>query len=142
MFSKEIIIVQSRKVYVAASSRELERAEAAIQALKDLGHTVTHEWPPLVRAVGEANPQGATDDMRYHWAFEDLAGVAAADVFWLLMPYSEGFGAGVELGYAIASFTPVVVSGPHKRSIFAACAETVYNTDLDALKAEFGHGCI
>jgi len=136
-------MAKSFTVYVAASSRELERAEGAIQALKDLGHTVVHDWPALVRAVGSANPRHASDDKRMMWASEDLNGVSDADVFWLLMPNVEGgFGAGVELGYAIAGQGAIVCSGPVKRSIFTVYADRVYDTDLDALKAEFGHGVL
>lgn len=132
-----IIIVPSYKVYVAGGSHEIARCEDAIQALKDLGHTVVHNWPAMVRAVGSANPADATDDMRHAWAEQDLDGVAAADILWLLMPDREGFGAAVELGYAIGSDTEIIVSGPHQRSIFTVYADRVYPTDLDALKAEF-----
>ena len=130
----------SHKVYVAASSRELARAEGAIQALRDLGHEVTHDWPRMVRAVGEANPADADDVLRLQWAEEDLLGIRAADTFWLLMPDYGGFGAGVELGYALGNllgYVRVIVSGQHTNSIFTVYADAVYPTDLAALKAEF-----
>lgn len=138
--SEGIIIVPAYKVYVAGGSHEIARCEDAIQALRDLGHTVVHDWPRMVREVGSANPRDATDDMRQAWAEQDLDGVAEADVLWLLMPEREGFGAAVELGYAIAGGADIVISGPHQRSIFTVYADRVYPTDLDALKAEFMRG--
>ncbi len=127
------------RVYVAGSSAQLERVKSAMAALREIGHTVTHAWPELVEEVGEANPLDATDAARRMWAADDLRGVYDADVLWLLMPSEGGFGAAVELGYALAHGIPVVVSGGDvKRSIFTVFG-TCYDRDDQALDAVFRH---
>jgi nucleoside 2-deoxyribosyltransferase len=52
------------------------------------------------------------------------------------MPFEGGFGAGVELGYAIAKSIPIVCSGSCTRSIFTAFADC-YDRDDQALDAVF-----
>lgn len=135
------------RVYVAASSNELARAKWAIKELRELGHVVTHDWPAEVESVGSANPPDARETDRVIWADGDLVGIEEADVFWLLMPEAEGFGAGVELGYALAMghfvggpSPRVVCSGPVARSIFTALADKLYIHDCDALYSEFHRG--
>jgi hypothetical protein len=133
------------RIYVAASSKELDRAKWAINELRALGHTVTHDWPAEVEKVGSANPTDATIDEAASWSIEDLDGVDDAEVLWLLVPEADGFGAGVELGYAIclrdrtfdAPPIHIVCSGPYLRSIFTSLADALYMTDMDALHAEF-----
>lgn len=133
------------RIYVAASSNELARAKAAMNALRELGHTITHDWVTEVERVGSANPVDATLDEAAMWADEDLQGVEAAEVVWLLAPERDGFGAGVELGYAIAlgmwdmdkQDLRIVCSGPYQRSIFTSMADALYMSDADALHAEF-----
>ncbi len=124
-------------VYVAASSKELGRAKTVMSMLRNAGHTVTHDWPAIIEARGMANPVDATEDERWDWAIDDLAGVAKADVLWLLVPAENGAGAFVELGYALARKKPVICSGPFLRSIFTAMA-VCYDSDLAAFETEFG----
>lgn len=126
------------KVYVAASSGQLDRATAAMNALEERGHTVTHDWVTEVRLVGEANPLDASQLEQLRWARADLAGVLDADIFWLLMPSSGGFGAAVELGYAIAKGIPIIVSGGvPSRSIFTSFATDCLDRDDLALNKYF-----
>jgi nucleoside 2-deoxyribosyltransferase len=125
------------RIYVAASSDQLERAKAAIEALQANGHVVTHDWTIAVEEHGTANPRDATVEQRAAWATDDLTGVHDADILWLLMPGQGGFGAAVELGYALAHGRPIVVSGGDPmRSIFTAFA-TVYDRDDQALAEAF-----
>lgn len=125
------------RVYVAGSSDQLDRVEAAMDALAEKGHVVVHDWCAAVRQVGEANPPDASLYARLRWARDDLAGVDSAQVLWVLMPSKEGFGAGVELGYAIAKGIPIVVSGTHSRSIFTAFAVDCFDRDDQALDHYF-----
>ncbi len=126
------------KIYVAASSKELERAKAAMAAVEALGHTISHDWVKCVEEEGEANPVSATHTQRANWAEDDLAGVQEADVLWLLMPEDAGFGAGVEFGYALSKpWKRIVVSGAFERSIFPALANACYTDDDAALEQEF-----
>lgn len=124
------------RIYVAGSSRQLERVKAAMAALRSLGHTITHDWVALVEEYGEANPVDAATSTMRRWAADDLAGVYNADMVWLLMPETEGFGAAVEMGYAIAHGVPVIVSGAHARSVFTSLA-SCYDRDDLALAEEF-----
>jgi hypothetical protein len=123
-------------VYVAASSLQLDRAKAAMALLVNAGHSVAHDWCGIIEARGEANPADASNDDRWDWAIDDLAGVKAADVVWLLVPETEGAGAFVELGYALANDIPVVCSGVYQRSIFTAMA-VCYDRDDQAFATEF-----
>lgn len=127
---------RSLKVYVAASSKQLDRAKAAMQLLRLAGHSIAHDWVTEVEAVGSANPPDATNDERWDWAIDDLAGVKAADVVWFLVPDTEGAGAFVELGYALAIEKPVICSGLYQRSIFTAMA-VCYDRDDQAFETEF-----
>lgn len=124
------------RVYVAASSKQLDRARAAMAQLRAAGHTVTHDWPTIIEARGTANPLDATDDERWDWAIDDLEGVKAADVLWFLVPAEEGAGAFVELGYALAIKKPVICSGAYARSIFTAMT-VCYDRDDLAFDTEF-----
>jgi hypothetical protein len=126
------------RIYVAASSKELGRAKWAMDAVRKLGHDITHDWVQCVEEEGEANPASASYTQRANWAEDDLCGVQEADVLWLLMPESEGFGAAVELGYALSKpYKRVVVSGCHERTIFTALANACYDNDGAALAQEF-----
>lgn len=127
------------RVYVAGSSRQLGRVRAAMERLKAAGHTVVHDWPTIIEAQGEANPADATQDERWDWAIDDLAGVKAADCLWFLVPAEEGAGAFVELGYALAIGKPVICSGTYQRSIFTSMA-VCYDRDDQAFDTEFEVG--
>jgi nucleoside 2-deoxyribosyltransferase len=125
------------KVYVAASSKQMDRASQAMAQLRAAGHEVVHDWPAIIEARGVANPLDATQDERWDWAIDDLQGVKRADVLWLLVPNEEGAGAFVELGYALALGKPVIASGVYLRSIFTAMA-ACYDRDDQAFQTEFG----
>jgi hypothetical protein len=124
------------RVYVAASSKQLDRARMWMAALRAMGHTISHDWTASIEERGEANPPDATRDECWDWAIDDFAGIDTADVVWVLMPTTEGFGAAVELGYALALRKPVIVSGVWNRSIFTAMA-VCYDRDDQAFETEF-----
>ncbi len=124
------------KVYVAASSLQMDRARDVMAQLRAAGHEVVHDWCSIIEARGVANPSDSTQDERWDWAIDDLQGVKRADVLWLLVPAEEGAGAFVELGYALALGKPVIASGAYLRSIFTAMA-ACYDRDDIAFKTEF-----
>jgi len=123
-------------IYVAASSKQMDRAREAMAKLRAAGHTIAHDWVAEVEAVGSANPPDATLEERWDWAIDDFAGIDRADVLWLLVPAEGGAGAWVELGYALAKRKPVICSGCHERSIFTAMA-VCYDRDDQAFDQEF-----
>lgn len=126
---------QKLRVYVAASSKELERAKWAMAQVRALGHDITHDWVRCVEQEGEANPAAATLSQCQKWAWDDLEGVSNADVVWVLMPDQDGFGAGVELGYALSNpYMRIICSGPTRRSIFSALADNCFPNDSDVVE--------
>jgi len=139
------------RVYVAAASSEMERAEKVMQALRDTGITVVSTWPQVIRKVGKANPMDAPRRQRAEWAAQDLTEVAQANVLWLLLPEKETIGAWIEFGHALmiaaaaeraaamglpGAFYRVICSGK-ERSIFTALVEHFETDDaaLDTLNA-------
>jgi nucleoside 2-deoxyribosyltransferase len=127
------------RVYVAASSAELERAAQAMDLVEGAGHELTHDWVSVVIERGDANPVDAPEGQRMAWAEADLEGVEEADVVWLLMPNTGGLGAFWECGYAHALGKRIVISGAvdrQRRTIFAA-GHAGYETDAIAFRAEF-----
>jgi hypothetical protein len=126
------------KVYVAASSKQIDRARAAMDRLRAAGHTVTHDWTASIAEVGCANPIDATRQQRRNWALDDLQGVLEADVLWVLMPADhDSFGAGVEFGRAIDSDVSRIVCSGACASIFTSLADAEYGRDDQAFEAEF-----
>lgn len=124
------------KVYVAASSDELDRAEAAMELLREAGFEVALNWVKTIRECGIANPeeQERDGDCRV-WAEASRGAVRGADAFWLLAPsVGAARGAFTELGIGIEREIPIVVSGPHARcSIFARLANELVPEDVRAL---------
>lgn len=127
------------RVYIAASSGDIERVKWAMEALRYRGHVVTHDWVAEVEKNGEGNPAQATPYQRECWAQDDLEGIDNCDVFWLLMPDDPSFGAGWESGYAYSEGKRMVVSGAFEKSIFPALVNC-YRFDSQALLLEFPGG--
>ena len=122
------------RVYVAGSSREMDRARAAMDYVRELGGVITFDWVAEIERVGSAN-DGLTDEQRRSSAAADLEGVEACDVFWLLAPETPSTGAWVELGIALGlrESIRIIVSGPgSKRSIFSALANIETPSDITA----------
>lgn len=124
-------------VYVAGSSKQLDRVRNAMEALRELGHTVAHDWVSIVEAVGSAHPDD--DSGRARFAKADLAAVAQADMLWLLYQ-DESVGAFWEAGYAQGRGIPVVVSGACEGNIFVANCDWNYDRDDQCLLCEFSNG--
>lgn len=126
------------KAYLAGASAELELCKHWRDRLRAAGVEITHDWIATIEAVGDANPADASREQRAKWADEDLDGVANADVFWLLMPPpGRGWGAGVELGYAVGrkdygTHVTIVVSGDDSHTIFGGLAPHYFATHEEA----------
>lgn len=89
-------------VYVAGSSRDLERVERVIAALRAIpGVVVPVDWPAQMRAHGP--DEGLPDEDRYLFAGDDAIGVGNCDAFVLLRPSADAPSAGawVEFGMAL-----------------------------------------
>lgn len=72
-------------IYVAASSKEIDRAERIIARLRERGHTIPFDWPAHIRA----NPGGAnqgTDEQLEEAAELCLRGALDAELVWVANP--------------------------------------------------------
>jgi hypothetical protein len=118
----ELPLRRVAKVYVAGSSAELERCEAAIALLEASGVHVTSTWPIVVRDHGGGNPRDASRDRRRLFSVADLGQVREADLVWVLVPPLDcpTRGAWLEAGYAHGLGKLVVFSGDTLQSIFCA----------------------
>ena len=113
------------KVYIAASSADIERAELWSSRLSIAGIEVVSTWMQTVRDVGDANPRAAERADRQRWAVEDLTQVRSCDLLWMLVPSTARAtrGAWLECGFAEALNKIVVFSGDTAQSVFCALGD-------------------
>lgn len=134
------------KIYVAASSAELERARAAMDWCREQGFEITHDWVAdvtLVRLEGGKADADLTPAEQLAFVVKDLDAVGEADLLWFLVPRPPAttVGAWVELGAAYELGRPVIVSGPHAAQMFCSAASQAFTSDFDArhyLVVKFG----
>jgi hypothetical protein len=97
------------KIYVAASSREIDRAEAAMAYDRGRGHTIGFDWTVDMRK--NAVPDRDLDAVSARkYALKDMDGIAASDALLFLSPVQPTKGAWWELGFAHGRNKIVVVS--------------------------------
>lgn len=109
------------RIYVAAASREHARATTAADAVRECGGFVCSTWLQTAPEKWAGKDDRYDVDVQRQCAESDLADLRSADVLWLLWPTQPTVGAYVELGYALAHGTRVVVSGAGcHSSIFTA----------------------
>lgn len=98
------------RVYVAGSSKEIERVRGAQAVFTNAGHTITYDWTVDYLA------QIDTLQMAGEKCTE---GVRTADLFYLCIPrHHPSIGAWVELGIAWATCAAVMGSGKGKIDIW------------------------
>ena len=124
------------KVYVGASSQEIERAAMWTDKIREAGFEVTSTWIDNIakHSPGDPNSRDAIDTDRASWSNTNLAQVRYADLLWLLVPTSkEGHGHGgyYEAGHAHALDKHLVFSGDTKQSIFTSMGQE-FADDLSA----------
>lgn len=131
------------KIYVAAASAEIERASAFMQFVRELGHDITHDWVPELRAQSVPESQLPVA-VRRASAQADLDGVRRADLLVVLVPHEAvpSRGTWVELGYAlglrsVTDLAPRVwCVGPFAMvTVFTELADARYFSDSAALTA-------
>jgi hypothetical protein len=126
----------NRKIYVAGGWNEKDSViRPYLDKLRQTGFEITHDWTTDIVVGTDADIPPLE---RVRRAQEDLAGVAAADFLWLVVPgYTGSRGSWVELGFAFglrATFKQkvIVISGvERKKSIFADLADFSFD-DHDA----------
>lgn len=99
------------KVYVAGKFEETVAVRAAQQALRDLGHEITHDWT-------QEDATGMEGDVLKAYyqkcAVQDYEGVLYSDVV-LVLNHPKLFGGASEMGMALAWGRPVYVVNPQIR---------------------------
>ena len=131
---------RSIKVYVAASSQEIPRAQRAMRRLRESGHTVVGDWtePVLARGYGgDANRQVPPTERRSE-SLACLRAIGEADAVLLLAPETRSCGCWVELGFALAERQRrpellVCSSGDTAQSIFCQLTHA-FRDDIGALR--------
>lgn len=125
------------RIYVAGASAEVDIVAAYIAQLRAHGAHITHDWTTSVLAAREAkrSDRDLSEKDRALHACDDVDGVRRAGSFWLLVPdvATAGCGCWIELGYALANRSRVVVSGDWRRSIFTALAHHRFDSHAAAL---------
>lgn len=130
-----------KKVYVAASSEEQNRARAAIEQLHRAGIECTSNWIECIaqRCDNIPNPRGHADDLkiiRGNAVHGNKKAIREADILWFLVPdvgIAPGCGGFYEAGFADALEKELVFSGDTQRSVFTVSGEE-FDNDLDAFE--------
>lgn len=119
------------RVYVAASSQEVDRARYAMRAVERAGCELTHDWTQDLAAVGCAQGYALPSRRRREIAERDLMAIRRADVLWLLIPETRTAGAWAEWGYAWAVCPTLIASGCERDEapLFIELADHVFRTD-------------
>jgi hypothetical protein len=138
------------KIYVAGSSKDLERAQGAFDVIRDIpGILLAFDWISLIiKNNGSAN-RNLPRDVRREIAALALNAAADADVFWLLCPTVDNlsFGVWAELGAFVTAHRrdpmPILSSGGDPEiSIFSEVATSQFEYDWEAagwIRGKWGH---
>ena len=123
-------------VYIAASSRDLERVRWAQQALVAVGATLAHDWTQTL--AHDERAMNRRDRSRL--ASECIEGVRSCGLFWMLAPPCPSCGAWSELGVAIQRVERpiIIVSGTveqRMQSLFTDAPEVSHHTSDNAAVA-------
>ncbi len=124
------------RVYIAASSREVERVRAAQAAVAARGWELTLDWlTPMLALIADGKTDATlSEEEAADHATRDLRAIDDADAVWYLIPREPTKGAYVEFGYALGTGTLIVASGAPRTSIFEAMADA-HVRDEDACDA-------
>lgn len=103
------------KVYVAGKFEEKNRVSALMLTLKELGHTITHDW---TTATEEGQTPSTLCDYLEKQSILDYNGILNCDVV-IVLAHPEGKGLYVEMGIALSAYKPVIyVDRPDTNCIF------------------------
>ena len=126
------------KVYVACSSKEINRAERAMDEIRKRGGTITFDWTVDVRQWGSKAPD---EVIGLRCAMSDLGGVRDADVVLVLDSTEPSYGRTIEHGAALVLGKILVVSGPTHGRIWETLEHArVEGDDMTAIDMVFALG--
>lgn len=125
------------RIYVAAASTDMDRAEPIMAALRDLGFAIALDWITPMRAAYAAGTFDADlpDIDRQRVCLGAYAGVRRADLLWLLAPNeNRGSMAWCELACAQNVGIRNIASGAQRRrNVATALCERTFEHDSEAL---------
>jgi len=121
------------KIYLTGASKELELCESFRDRLRAAGHVITHDWMREIRCC-PVSDHDLSHESRVQYALDDMRGVMAADITWILIPENTSAGCWVEMGIALGVGGCVVVSGNWRKCIFADLAVYRFTTHESALE--------
>ena len=125
-------------MYCAGASKDLDRCERAIAAVRAMGHEVTFDWCAHARAHGGDANKGSADVLS-EAARLCLSGAMRADFVWLLVPPIDKPTAGAwwEAAAADAHGVTIIASdpdGPMQACLFLFMPSVRrFDSDADAL---------
>lgn len=124
------------RVYIAASSRDIERVRWAQQALATVGASLVHDWTQTLS--NDERTMNRRDRARL--AGECIEGVRSCDLLWMLAPPGPSCGAWAELGIAVQRVERpiIIVSGTveqRMQSLFTDAPEVSHHTSDNAAVA-------
>jgi hypothetical protein len=133
-------------VYVSGASAEHARVRKWADALEKSGAVkLTHRW------FEDAAKWTGSDALHPHetrlqLAQEELRGIRAARVYWLILPATMAGGSMFEWGYAYAGSRKLgnslttIVSGPNVAdTIFSSLAHEAYEMDVQGYQSVLAH---
>lgn len=107
------------KVYVAGSTRDLDRVRSVQNLARSLNHEITFDW---TGSEGEIRIDGSWDvahETGSRVAQTEIAACLSADLTILLFPPNGGgLGCWIEMGASLASGSQVWVVSPGRDSVF------------------------
>lgn len=112
------------KIYIAGSSKDIDRCERMVSAVRALGIDITVDWVAIMRA---SPPDSACDaDHLAKCARDDIRGVKEADIVWVVGPSVSRPSTGCwgELTAALALGKPVLYSEPPADALTGQSAPT------------------
>lgn len=123
------------RIYVCGGSSEMDVAAEYMRQLREMGHTITHDWVSIIRANGgNGNPRNASHKDRHQWSTDDIRGIETADIVWAILPAQTSFGCAFEIGYAVGHGPSVIVSGDWRATIFSSYARARFNEHAHAIR--------
>jgi hypothetical protein len=125
--------MRQQRIFISASYTEKLVAREYMRAVESLGYYVTRDW---TRHEYACTDRELPPELAKRHANEDLTGVQACNIFWMLVPTppATSKGAWLELGAALAiPHCRVIVSGDLRASIFLQLVDKGFETHDEAL---------
>lgn len=112
-------ITVRRKVYVAGSTRDVERVNAVQATARAFGCDITFDWTGPEGEIRTDGPWDTASEQGARIALREIEACRDADLIILLFPPSGGgLGCWIEMGAGLASGGEIWVVGAQRDSVF------------------------